>query len=266
VVRGSITDISERKRGELLAAGEKRVFERLAANVDLGTTLSAITEMVEKVNRDAICAISLLNERGERLRLTAAPSLPKEFADAMANVSCTLRNGSCAAAIYLRRQVIVADISRDALWESKRLVAGAAGLRACWSTLIMASDGCEFELMARIAQLAGIAIERRRGQDALRDSELRYRRLFDNVVEGVYSSTVEGRFISVNPALQQMVGVDSAEELLTMPAERLYADPLQRFEIISVIARDGEIRDAEFQLRRKDGSTLTVVENACSSR
>ncbi len=280
VVRGSITDISERKRGELLAAGEKRVFERLAANVDLGTTLSAITEMVEKVNRDAICAISLLNERGERLRLTAAPSLPKEFADAMANVSCTLRNGSCAAAIYLRRQVIVADISRDALWESKRLVAGAAGLRACWSTLIMASDGSElgtvalyfkvsrqpvrreFELMARIAQLAGIAIERRRGQDALRDSELRYRRLFDNVVEGVYSSTVEGRFISVNPALQQMVGVDSAEELLTMPAERLYADPLQRFEIISVIARDGEIRDAEFQLRRKDGSTLTVVENA----
>jgi diguanylate cyclase (GGDEF)-like protein/PAS domain S-box-containing protein len=176
--------------------------------------------------------------------------------------------------------VIVADISRDALWESKRAVAIAANLRACWSTLITAADGSElgtvalyfntsrqpmrrdFDLMSRIAQLAGIAIERRRGQDAVRDSELRYRRLFDNVVEGVYSSTVEGRFISVNPALQQMVGVDSADELLAMPAERLYADPLQRFEIISVIARDGEIRDAEFQLRRKDGSTLTVVENA----
>ncbi|MGD9843643.1 MAG: PAS domain S-box protein, partial [Steroidobacteraceae bacterium] len=280
LVRGSITDITERRRSALLAAGERRVFERLAGNVDLSTTLSAITDMVEKVNRDALCAISLLNERGERLRLCAAPSLSTEFAATMADVPCSLRNGSCASAVYLHRQVIVADISRDALWENKRAVADAAGLHACWSTLIIAADGSElgvvalyfkskrqpvrrdFDLMSRIAQLAGIAIERQRGQDALKESESRYRRLFDNVVEGVYSSTIEGRFISVNPALQKMVGVDSAEELLAMPAERLYADPLQRFEIISVIARDGEIRAAEFQLRRKDGSILTVVENA----
>ncbi|MGE0113695.1 MAG: EAL domain-containing protein [Steroidobacteraceae bacterium] len=284
LIRGSITDITERKRGELLAAGEKRVFERLAANVDLSTTLSAITDMVEKVNKDAMCSISLLDERGERLRICAAPSLPKTFTAAMASVSCGLRNGSCAAAVYLRRQVLVADISRDALWENKRELALAAGFRACWSSLIYAADGRElgtvalyfntprqpirrdFDLMSRIAQLAGIAIERRRSQDALRDSELRYRSLFDNVVEGVYSSTVEGRFISVNPALQKMVGVATAEELLALPMERIYADPIARFEIIAAIARDGEVRDAEFQLRRMDGSTLTVVENARAVR
>ncbi len=284
LIRGSITDITERKRAELLAAGERRVFERLAANVDLSTTLSAITEMVERVNKDAICSVSLLDERGERLRICAAPSLPSSYAKAMANLSCGLRNGSCAAAVYLRRQVLVADISRDALWENKRGPALAAGFRACWSTLIHAADGRElgtvalyfsaprqpirrdFDLMSRIAQLAGIAIERRSGQDALRDSELRYRRLFDNVVEGVYSATVEGRFISVNPALEKMVGVDSVEELLALPMERIYADPLARFEIIAAIARDGEVRDAEFQLRRMDGSTLTVVENARAVR
>jgi len=284
LVRGSITDITERKRAEQLAAGEKRVFERLAANVDLSTTLSAITEMVEKVNRDAVCAISLLVDRGEKLRISAAPSLPSTYVQAMANVSCGLRNGSCAAAVYLRRQIIVADISRDALWENRREPALAAGYRACWSTLIHAADGHElgtvalyftsvrqpirrdFDLMARIAQLAGIAIERQRGQDALRDSELRYRRLFDRVVEGVYSATIEGRFISVNPALEKMVGVASAEELLALPMERLYADPLARFEIIAAIVRDGEVRDAEFQLRRVDGSTLTVVENARAVR
>lgn len=284
LIRGSITDITERKRAELLAAGEKRVFERLAANVDLSTTLSAITEMVEKVNKDAVCSISLLDERGERLRICAASSLPKPYLEAMASLSCGLRNGSCAAAVYLCRQVIVADISRDALWENKRDLALTAGFRACWSTLIYAADGRElgtvalyfgsprqpirrdFELMSRMAQLAGIAIERRRGQDALRDSELRYRRLFDNVVEGVYSSTIEGRFISVNPALQNMVGVATAEELLALPMERIYADPIARFEIIAAIARDGEVRDAEFQLRRMDGSTLTVVENARAVR
>jgi diguanylate cyclase (GGDEF)-like protein/PAS domain S-box-containing protein len=284
LIRGSITDITERKRSELLAAGEKRVFERLAANIDLSTTLSAITEMVERVNKDAVCAISLLDDRGEVLRLCAAPSLPKSYAVAMSTVSCGLRNGSCAAAVYLRRQVIVADVARDALWENKRDQVLAAGYRACWSTLIYTADGRElgtvalyfksprqpirrdFDLMSRIAQLAGIAIERRRGQEALRDSELRYRRLFDNVVEGVYSSTLEGRFISVNPALQKMVGAATAEELMALPAERIYADPLARFEIIAAIARDGEVRDAEFQLLRVDGTTLTVEENARAVR
>lgn len=284
LIRGSITDITERKRGELLAAGEKRVFERLAANVDLSTTLCAITEMVEKVNKSALCSISLLDDRGERLRISAAPSLPASYVEAMTNVVCGLRNGSCAAAVYLRRQVIVADVSRDALWENKRGPVLAAGFRACWSTLIYSADGRElgtvalyfnslrqpvrrdFDLMSRVAQLAGIAIERRSGQEALRDSELRYRRLFENVVEGVYSSTIEGRFISVNPALQKMVGVSSAEELLALPMERIYADPIARFEIIAAIARDGEVRDAEFQLRRLDGTTLTVAENARAVR
>ena len=52
LIRGSITDITERKRSELLAAGERRVFERLAANVDLRITLEAITEVTERVAPD----------------------------------------------------------------------------------------------------------------------------------------------------------------------------------------------------------------------
>ena len=284
LIRGSITDITQRKRAELLAAGEKRVFERLAANLDLPTTLVAITEMAERVSRDAICAVRLLDERSTKLTLAAAPSLPKRYAAQGASVACGLRNGSCASAVSLRRQVIVADIARDALWENVRDSALAAGLRACWSTLIYASDGKElgsialyfksvcqpvrhdFDLMARLAQLAGIAIERRRAEDALRDSELRYRRLFDNVVEGVYMSTVDGRFLSVNPALVEMVGLESEAQLLTMPAERLYIDPLVRLEIVAALACHDEVRNAEFQLRRADGTCLTVIENARAVR
>ena len=71
--------------------------------------------------------------------------------------------------------------------------------------------------MARMTQLAGIAIERRMAESALRASEARYRRLFDNVMEGVYSSTREGRFLSVNPALARMVGFSSPTELLSLP-------------------------------------------------
>jgi len=284
LVRGSITDITERKRAEWLTAGERRVFERLAANVDLRITLEAITDVVERVSPDCICAIRLLDEQGIRLSLCAGPRMPPDYVRAMEGVTVAARNGSCAAAVYLQRQVIVADLVRDALWENVRAAAVAADLRACWSTLIHASDGRilgtialyfrmprspqrrDFDLMARMAQLAGIAIERRLAEAALKASEVRYRRLFDNVMEGVYSSTCEGRFVSVNPALARMVGLSSPDELLSLPTETIYFDPADRAAIIAKLEADGEVRNAEFQLRRVDGTTLTVIESARAVR
>lgn len=284
LIRGSITDITERKRSELLAAGEKRVLERLAANLDLHTILSSVTDVAERVAKDSLCAIRLLDESGERLTLSSAPNLPEPYLAAMSSIPVAARNGSCAAAVYLKRQVIVADIARDALWGHRREVALAVGLRACWSSLIFASNGDvlgtvalyfrsprsplrrDFDLMVRVTQLVGIALERRRAEDALRQSELRYRSLFDNVVEGVYSSTIEGRFISVNPALVQMVGATSAKELLARPISSIHANPGGRQAISDTIDRHGEVRQAEFQLQRVDGATLTVVENARAVR
>jgi diguanylate cyclase (GGDEF)-like protein/PAS domain S-box-containing protein len=284
LIRGSITDITERKRTELMAAGERRVFERLAANVDLCVTLEAITEVVERVTPDTMCAIRMLDEAGARLHLCAGPRLPAEYARSMDGVEVAVRNGSCAAAVYLRRQVIVADIARDALWENKREIGLSAGLRSCWSTLIHAPDGRtlgtlalyfnaprsplrrDFELMSRMTQLAGIAIERRMAENALRASEARYRRLFDNVIEGVYSSTCDGRFLSVNPSLARMVGCDSPAELLALSPETMYHDAAERAAIIGTLEREGEVRNAEFQLRRVDGTTLTVLENARAVR
>lgn len=280
LIRGSITDITERKRTELLAAGERRVFERLAANVDLAATMLTIVEMAERVCSDTMCAIRLLDERKTGLNLIAAPSLPSRYAQETAQLRCTLHNGSCAAAVRLRRQVIVTDIAHDELWENMRAKAVSAGLRACWSTLIYASSGKvlgtielyfktvrqplrhDFDLLARLSQLSGIAIERRRADDALRESELRYRRLFDNVVEGVYMASIDGRFLSVNPALVEMVGLESETQLLAMPTEKLYFDPLVHLENIAALSRNDEVRNAEFQLRRADGSSLTVIENA----
>ena len=247
------------------------MFERLAANVDLPATLQTIVSLAESACNEAICAIRLVDNRKARLQLIVAPSLPERYANHTAQLKCSLHNGSCAAAIFLSRQVIVTDIATDVLWKDMRDAALADGLQACWSTLIYASSGKvlgtvamyfksprqplrhDFDLLARVAQLAGIAVERRRADEALRDSELRYRRLFDNVMEGVYVASIDGRFLSVNPALVRMAGLESAEQLLAMPTERIYVDPLVRLEIIAAISRDDEVRDAEFQLRRADG-------------
>lgn len=281
LIRGSITDITERKRSEFLAVGERRVFERITGNVDLPETLETIAETAERVTPDAVCAITLFDAEANQLSHVAGRHLPQQVARAVERLEVGPRNGSCAASIYLQRQVIVAEISRDALWENLRTPALAAGLRACWSTPIRASDQRmlgtvafyfrqprsplkrDFELMARLTALAGIAIERKRSEEALRASEARYRGLFENVIEGVYRTGPGGKLESVNPALVQMLGFERAEDLLALPSTReLYVNPVERDGVVEALERNGVVRNAEFQLRRRDGSVITVIENA----
>jgi len=281
LIRGSITDITERKRSEFLAAGERRVFERITGNVDLGVTLEAITETAERVTPDAQCTVSIFDAEANVLRHAAGRRMPPAYLATLDHIDVGPRNGSCAAAIFLQRQVIVAEISRDALWEHRRAVALDAGLRACWSTPIRSSDGRmlgtvalyfrqprsplrrDFELMSRLTALAAIAIERKRSEEALRRSEAQYRSLFENVIEGVYRSTADGRFESVNPALVAMLGYDNGEELLGISStSEIYAHPAEREQIIAALHAQGVVRDAECQVRRRDGTLITVVENA----
>ncbi len=281
LIRGSITDITERKRGELLAAGDRRVFERITSNVNLTATLEAITETAEKVTPDAFCTVSIYDAESNTLQHVAGMRLPPNYLDAKRRIEIGPRNGSCAAAIFLHRQVIVAEITRDALWEHLRTPAVEAGLRACWSTPVRASDGHmlgtvalyfkqprsplrrDFELMSRLTALAAIAIERKRSEEALRHSEAQYRSLFENVIEGVYRATVKGRFEAVNPALAHMLGYDAVEDLLAVAdMSSVYMNSNERDHVLTVLHRDGVVREAECLLRRRDGTQITVLINA----
>jgi diguanylate cyclase (GGDEF)-like protein/PAS domain S-box-containing protein len=121
----------------------------------------------------------------------------------------------------------------------------------------------DLELVGRMAQLARIAIERRLSEDALRESERRFRGLFENVVEGVYQVTMDGYLLSANPALIEMLGYESLAELRAIGStESLYVNPGERRELMDQLIRDGELVEAEYDLRRRDGSVITITENA----
>jgi hypothetical protein len=136
LIRGSITDITERKRSELLAIGERRVFERMTSNADLAATLEAISETAERVTPDALCTVSTYG-RG-RLGHPASPSpvsgCRASSSRRSARFGIAARNRILrSAAIFLQRQVVVADDrARRSLGESAQARA-RAGLRACWS-------------------------------------------------------------------------------------------------------------------------------------
>jgi len=105
--------------------------------------------------------------------------------------------------------------------------------------------------------------EKKQSSDALALSEQRFRQLFENVFEGVYLSTGEGQILSANPSLVRMLGYDSEEELKSVNiSQAVYLHPRDRDVALEKIVRHGELRNEELLLRRKDGSTITVLENS----
>jgi diguanylate cyclase (GGDEF)-like protein/PAS domain S-box-containing protein len=281
LLRGSITDISERRRSERITEAERQVFEQITRNAPLEAVLSSVTALVESAIARSRSSVSVLAADGQAFASLVAPQLPQEVCEALAAARIGIRNGSCAACVYLGRQVLVADLVKDPFWAETRAAAAAAGLRAAWAVPITAAGGqvlgalgvyrgdvgvpsaAEETLMGRAAQLAGIAIERRLGEEALRSSEAKFRGLFESIAEGVYQSGRDGRLLSVNPAFVAMLGYRSAEEIYALPsAASLYWDPSDRAEFARRVDSQGEIRDAEFLMRRRDGQQLVVLENA----
>jgi diguanylate cyclase (GGDEF)-like protein/PAS domain S-box-containing protein len=281
LVRGSVADISERKRNERVSIAEWRVFEQVTRNAALPEVLTAITRFMEAASIGTVASVAVLAEDRKAFAHLVAPQLPETLRKALKRSAIDIRNGSCAAAVCLERQVLVADTSRDPFWSEHREQAIGAGLRAAWSTPIVAAAGhllgalgvyraepglpspAESQVMARAAQLAGIAIERRLAEEALRASESKFRGLFESIAEGVYQSAHDGRLLSVNPAFVGMLGYASPEEMYALPTvATLYWHETDRNEFIRRMQTEGEIRDAEFLMRTRAGEQIVVLENA----
>jgi len=101
--------------------------------------------------------------------------------------------------------------------------------------------------------------ERKRAEDALRASEANYRALVENATYGIFRSRVDGTFLAVNPALAEMLGYDSEDELLAVDIARdIYADPGRRTAILEELRDAGRMDGVEVEWKRKDGQGVTV--------
>ena len=97
------------------------------------------------------------------------------------------------------------------------------------------------------------------------DAEQRYRSIFNNAVEGIFLTTPAGTYLDVNPALAEIYGFSSSEELIHHfkdIKQQLYVDPGRRDEFISILKREKEVTGFESQVRTKGGATIWITENA----
>ena len=103
----------------------------------------------------------------------------------------------------------------------------------------------------------------------LYEAEKRYRSIFENAVEGIFQSTPDGRYITVNPAFAKMYGYESPEKMMADVADiekQLYVYPEDRQKIKRLLEKDGRVRELETAFRRKDGSRLWASVNATAVR
>ncbi len=173
-----VSEVSERAFSLALMESEGRVLEVLARGGPLEQLLADLVLAIERLSSGMRGSVLLLDEDGRHVRHGAAPNLPASYWDAIDGARIGPAAGSCGAAMYSARQVVVADIAGDRRWRPYRELALRHGLRACWSTPIFSrkqqvlgafalyydqvrSPGKREQRLVQIAaDLAAIAVER----------------------------------------------------------------------------------------------------------
>ena len=278
---------------EALSQLNETVLGMIRAQAPLPKVLGVLCQQIEKRHSDMLCSVLLLDADGTTLRSGAAPSLPKEYTEAINGVQIGPCVGSCGTAAYRKEPVIVSDIATDALWANCREKALAHGLRACWSTPIASQDGTmlgtfaiyyreprtpvakHLQLIAHATHLAGIAIEQDRAKAELRAAEARYRTLVERLPAITYVAELgaDGPWHYVSPQIETMLGFSPAEWLsdpmnwmnhihpddreIALAAEQRFQETHELFQSeYRMCARDGRLmwfRDEGVLLDEADG-------------
>ena len=142
---------------------------------------------------------------------------------------------------------------------------------------IMTKDGKEllvewhgrstFNKKGEFSYFLGLGIditERKQVEEKLRESEERYRSIFENAGEGLFQSTPEGRFISVNPSFARMLGYASPEELVSSTsdiAKQYYVNNEDRQRYEQLLQTTGFVEKFEYRIQCKDGSHIWVSDS-----
>ncbi len=281
LLRVSITDITDRKRRDDFTYAENKILEMIASSTPFDRTLRSICRCVEQMDSGMRAAIMQLDVKSQTLHVEQAPNLPDEFKLLLDFARVSEVGLTCGEAVYSTRDKFVDDLRAAPGWAKNRKALAEFGISACWSLPVYGAQSRiigtldvylsrphkpstdELDKLSRIARLTGIAIKRHVDEQKLRSSESRYRGLFENVVDGVYISSRNGDIITVNPALVDMLGYESADDLKKAgKTTLLYVNPIDRERVFARLEAEGVVKNFEYRLRRKDGAEIVVLENS----
>jgi PAS domain S-box-containing protein len=271
---GTNTDIEDRKRAECLLAGENFVLEMTAKGNSLESVLEALCRVVEQTASGCLCSVLLFDPSGSKIEQAVAPNLPSSYNEWFPGIPLDRESGPCAEAARRKTQVIVSDVASDTRWDTYgwRAAALTHGLKACWSTIILASNGLvlgtfaiywreprsptehDEKIIEQITHLAAVAIERKRNEAALQESEERFRLIVDSIPGFVFTLSATGEVELLNRQALEYFGKTTEEWKNSPIFDAVHPDDLPR--VIEAWRRwleIGQPHDLELRQRRADG-------------
>ncbi|MCK4637124.1 MAG: PAS domain S-box protein, partial [Methanomicrobia archaeon] len=270
-----LLDITERKKAEKALRESKNKIEQLhkvAAQMETCSSEEEVYQLIidaaKGILKFTACSVNIVD--GDRLetRATSYDEIPEDR-------YMSINEGIIGRTYRTGKSYLIDDIRKD-----KDAKPSENRFQSCvsipvWSigAFVTISDKLnaftreDLELGELLMSHATEALKRIYSEKEIRFSEAKFRGLFENVLDGMYQSTPDGKIISANPALVRMLGYDSEADLRAIDiAYDLYADPEERKILARKLEEEGELRNAELALKRKDGRQAIVLENARAVR
>jgi PAS domain S-box-containing protein len=237
-----------------------------------GTEVSQICELLtRKIARllDAeVCVILLYNERDGCIH-AQVPAYGMED-DVLSSLSFDPNEKSIATWVYQSGEpYLTNDARRDPLLSVKAIgnireilaVPVKAGQRMLGTIEVINKPGGFLEeekrLVTIFASQAAHLLQNAQLFEQVRESEERYRQIFESAVDGLYRSTPDGNLVNVNPALAAMLGYEAPEELQGINLMKdLFVDQVEGARQLGRLNESGQIRDLECDLRRRSNDTM----------
>jgi len=274
-ILGTAVDITDRKRAELLQSALYRIAEQTSTVKDLREFYTALHEIVSQLMYAKNFYVALYDRPSDCYTFPYAVDEVDEFPppDELTPLRHSITD-------YVRRtgQTLFAPIEKFNELQGKGFVESVGAPSIDWLGVPLKQGENTFgviavqtysekirythrdeEVLTFVSQHMATAIQHQRSQEALRDSEARYRTLVQSAVYGIYRSSVDNRFLDVNPALMEMLGYRTLEEVLTLDLRHdLYVDPRDSDRLLQEYERTGRVTNLEVQWKRKGSSVITV--------
>jgi diguanylate cyclase (GGDEF)-like protein/PAS domain S-box-containing protein len=247
----NFTDITAHWQSERRNRAHNAMLEMVAKAAPLPAILHAIVRTIEVEAPASLCSVLLLDDEGKHLCTIAAPSLPAFFNQEFDGLEIGMGVDSCYTAANLGKRVVIEDITAHDGWRPFVELAKRAGLAACWSEPILASDGKllgrfviyhtepatpnreDIERIDFAANLAAIAIENRNTREALIRQEREFRTLAENAPINIVRYDLDGRIIYLNPRIAETFPM-LKEQLLGMKLSDQPDEPSLQFILNAV--------------------------------
>lgn len=226
-----LRDITDQKHAERRDQARNKVLDQLSHGAALSVILESIVRSVEQELPGTRSSILLQDVDARHFRFGAAPNLPDFYRSAVLNLEIDADPCSCVLSARKNERVIIRDIRQESLCPHHREIALKADLMSCWSEPIRvgsgnvmgiftiyhrtasAPDDEEIALVEHAANLAAVAIDRSRSNEALQLAHM----VYQNSTEAMMVTDMENRIIAINPAFARMTGYSSQELLGRKP-------------------------------------------------